>query len=97
MTTINETTMTGAVRAEVSFARDNGQHVSTHVALPLAIADLLELPDDTMFVPATCAAMATPTHLTDAASLARTREIALAAGYGRPMASLAALRRSGLA
>jgi hypothetical protein len=91
MTTIDETTLTGDVRAAVSFARDNGLHVDKGVNVPLAIADLLELPDDTMFVPATCAAMATPTQLTDPASMARTRHIALAAGYGQPLSVLPGL------
>lgn len=78
-TFINETTLTGEVRA----ARDSGQHVAPDVSFALSIADLLELPDDTMFVPATAAAMETPTQMNDSASLARTRDIALAAGYGQ--------------
>ena|SRR5450755_4077150 len=49
---IDETTLTGVVRAEVSFARDNGLPVPAELAWPLAIADLLELPDDTLFIPA---------------------------------------------
>ena len=91
MVIIEEATLTGDVRAEVSLMRDNGQPVERLLTLPLAIADLLELPDDTMFVPAVSAAMATPTQLLDPASLARTRKIALAAGYGQPS------RASGLA
>jgi hypothetical protein len=83
MFTIDEATLTGEVRAEVSFARDNGQHVDRTVGIALAVADLLELPDDTMFVPATEAAMETPTQLNDPASLAYTRAIALAAGHGQ--------------
>ena len=82
--TIDETTLTGVVRAEVSFVRDNGLAVPTELGLALAIADLLELPDDTMFIPATTTAMGTPTRLDDPASLARTRDIATAAGYGHP-------------
>jgi hypothetical protein len=84
MFTIDETTLTGVVRAEISFARDNGQRVPEELNVPLAIADLLMLPDDTMFVPAIAAATETPTQLNDPASLARTRDIALAAGYGQP-------------
>jgi hypothetical protein len=82
--TINETTLTGVVRAEVSFARDKGSEVPAELGSALAIADLLKLPDDTMFIPATQAAMKTPTRLDDPASLARTREIAMAVGYGHP-------------
>jgi hypothetical protein len=77
--------LTGVVRAEVSFARDNGMAVEREVALGLALADFLELPDDTMFVPAVEAANAQPTQMNDPASVARTREIAIAAGYGRPI------------
>jgi hypothetical protein len=46
----------------------------------LAVADLLELPDDTLFIPATTAAIQTPTQSNDPANLARTRAIALVAG-----------------
>jgi hypothetical protein len=82
---IDETTLTGIVRAEVSFARDNGLPVPKELAWPLAVADLLELPDDTLFITATTAAMETPTQMNDPASIARTRDIALAAGYGKPV------------
>jgi hypothetical protein len=80
MTFINETTLTGIVRAEVSFARDNGEHVQQELAFALAVADLLQLPDDTLFLPAVCAAMEMPTRLDDTTSVAFTREVALAAG-----------------
>ncbi len=82
---IDETTLTGIVRAEVSFARDSGLPVPKELDWPLAIADLLELPDETMFIPATCAAMETPTQMNDPANIARTRDIELAAGYGKPV------------
>lgn len=80
--TIDENTLTGVVRAAVSSARDHGYHVDRDVALSLALADLLELPDDTLFFPATWAAMEQPTQLDDPASIAFTREVAIAAGYG---------------
>jgi hypothetical protein len=83
MLCIDENTLTGIVRAEVSFARDNGKPVTRDVATALALADLLELPDDTRFVAAIEAAMKTPTQLNDSASVKFTREIAVAAGYGR--------------
>lgn len=89
MTEINETTLTGVVRAEVSFARDKGELVEQLLAQALALADLLQLPDDTMFLPAVCAAMETPTRLDDPASMPFAREIALAAGYGKLMTSKA--------
>jgi hypothetical protein len=87
-TIIDDETLTGVVRAAVSFDRDQGLPVDRDLALALAIADLLEMPDDTMFIPATCAAMGTPTQMTDPASMSRTRDIALAAGYGHPPASV---------
>ena len=60
---------TGIVRAEISFARDKGNYVESKLALALAKADLLQLPDDTMFVPAIDAANKVPTRLNDPASL----------------------------
>jgi hypothetical protein len=80
---VTETTLTGIVRAEISFARDRGNYVEPELALALAKADLLELPDDTMFVPAIDAASRVPTRLDDPASIAFTREVALQAGYGK--------------
>ena len=91
MTIIDESTLTGVVRAEVSFARDNGMDVDNTLALGLAIADLLQLPDDTQFVPAVEAAMSQPTLLYEPASLARTRDIAIAAGYGEKGSTQAGL------
>jgi hypothetical protein len=80
MLTINEKTLIGDVRAEVSFARDNGQHVPRALSAALAVADLLELPDDMMFIPATEASMETQIKLNDPTSVAFAREIAMAAG-----------------
>jgi hypothetical protein len=71
------------VRALVSLARDRGDPVDRDLAFALAVADLLELPDDTFFELAFCAAAMTPTRLDDPASIAFTREVALAAGYGK--------------
>ena len=100
MTTITETTSTGKVRAAVSSARDNGVPVDRLLALGLLIADFLELPDDTQFLPAVEAAMQMRTQIDDHASKARTREVALAAGYGEkrpPTSGLAKVqaRKSG--
>ncbi len=60
---IDETTLTGVVRAQVSLARDNGDFVDPELSFLLAVADLLSLPDDTLFLPAVYAAAETPTHL----------------------------------
>jgi hypothetical protein len=59
MTVIDEMTLTGIVRAKVSFARDNGISVDTELSFALAIADLLQIPDDLPMVPCVCAAMST--------------------------------------
>lgn len=80
---IDDYTLTGVVRAEVSFARDKGETVEAELAVVLAVADLLELPDDTLFVPAVCAAMGTKARLDDPTSIAFTRKVAVAAGYGK--------------
>jgi hypothetical protein len=80
---IDETTLTAIVRAEVSSARDRGETVDDDVSFALAIADLLQIPDDALFFPAVVAAMKTPTQLNDPASIRFTREIAIAAGYGK--------------
>ena len=84
---IDEKTLTGEVRR----ARDSGAQVDALVASALAIADLLELPDDTLFIAAVTAAMQSLHQLNDPASRARVRDIALAAGYGKspPMSGLA--------
>lgn len=83
MLEIDDTTLTGVVRAEISFARDNGESVEQRLAVALAVADLLQLPDDTMFIPSVIAAMSTPTTLDDPASIAYTSRVACAAGYSK--------------
>ena len=82
MIIIDETTLTGIVRAEVSYAWDNGNSVAEEVAFALAIADLLQIPDNLPMVPCVCAAQAIPTRLDDPESLAFTRATAIAAGRG---------------
>lgn len=82
MTVLSETTLAGEVRAVVSLARDNGETVDRDVSFCLAVADLLEVPDDMPLLPAVLAAMETPTQLDDAESVAFTRKIAHAAGRG---------------
>ena len=78
---INEKTLTGEVRA----ARDSGMQIDDALVIfSLHIADFLELPNDTLFVAAVTAVMREPVQLNDPASLARMRDIALAAGYGKP-------------
>jgi hypothetical protein len=64
----------------VSLARDNGGEVDGNISFALAVADLLELPDDIAFEAAVEAAAKTSTRLDDRASLAHTRLVAIAAG-----------------
>lgn len=81
---IDETTLIGVVRADVSFARDNGEQVEREVNVALAVADLLELPDDCKFIPATEAAIEYLIQIIDPGDLPRMRAIALAAGLRPP-------------
>jgi hypothetical protein len=92
-TLLTDITLTGDVRACVSFMREHGEPVDDHLALWLSIADLLELPDDTMFLPAVSAAIDAPTQLMDPASVAHTAKIATAAGYGSGTRNAARRRR----
>jgi hypothetical protein len=43
---LNEIILAGELRAKVSFARDNAMPVDSDVSFWLAVADLLEVPDD---------------------------------------------------
>jgi hypothetical protein len=91
MLIIDETTTTGEVRAAVrnsgrAFNLDNEDEKLLALFLPLA--DFLQLPDDTAFIPALEAAVRTPTQLKDAASIARVRDIAAAAGRGEAISTL---------
>jgi hypothetical protein len=84
MLIINETTLTGDVRTAVrnsgrTFNLDNEDE--KFLSIWLALADFLKLPDDTAFLPALEAAMETPVQMKDAASIARVRDRAAAAGY----------------
>lgn len=91
MLIIDETTTTGEVRAAV---RNSGRALNLDnedenlLALFLPLADFLQLPDDTAFIPALEAAMQTPTQLKDAAAIARVRDVATEAGYGRVVSRL---------
>jgi hypothetical protein len=91
MLIIDEATLTGDVRAA---ARDIGRTLNMDdefekgLYFVLALADFLQLPDDTALFPALDAAVKTPTQLRDQASIARTRDVAAEAGYGRPISTL---------
>jgi hypothetical protein len=76
----DQNTLAGHWRAQVCHCRENGIAIDRDTAFALAVADLLELPDDMPLLPAVTAAMFTPTCLRDQASLARLKAVARAAG-----------------
>jgi hypothetical protein len=59
---------------------DNGVSINCDIAFAIAVAELLQLPDDLPLMPAVKAAMSVPTRLSDRASLAHLRAVARAAG-----------------
>jgi hypothetical protein len=59
---------------------DNGVSINCDIAFAIAVAELLQLPDDLPLMPAVKAAMSVPTRLSDRASLANLRAVARAAG-----------------
>ena len=65
---------------EVFDCRDQGLSIDRATAFAVAVADLLQLPDDMPLMPAVTAAMSIPTRLSDRASLAHLRAVAHAAG-----------------
>jgi hypothetical protein len=76
----DENAPAGDWREQVFHCRDNGVSISRDIAFAVAIADLLQLPDDLPLMPAVNAAMSVPTRLSDRESLAHLRAVARAAG-----------------
>jgi hypothetical protein len=77
----DENTPTGEWREQVLDGRNQGLPTDPEIAFALAVADLLQLPDDLPLMPAVKAAMSGPTRLSDRASLAHLRAVARAAGH----------------
>ena len=75
----DQNTLAGDWRAQVCYCRENGIAIDRDIAFALAVADLLELPDDLPLMRAVTAAMSTPTCLRDRASLANLKALARAA------------------
>ena len=75
----DENALAGDWRKQVLHCRDKGISISCEVAFALAVADLLQLPDDLPLMPGVTAAMSVPTRLSDRASLAHLRAVAYAA------------------
>jgi hypothetical protein len=78
----NDNTLARDWRERVFDCRDQGLSIDRATAFAVAVADLLQLPDDMPLMPAVTAAMSIPTRLSDRASLAHPRAVAHAAGRG---------------
>jgi len=76
----DENTLAGDWREEVIHRRDKGISTDPETLFALAVADLLELPDDMPLVPAVTAAMPVPVRLSDRVSLAHLKAVAHSAG-----------------
>ena len=89
----DQNTPAGEWRAQ---ARCLVQNIALHrnIAFALAVADLLQLPDDLPLMPAVTAAMSIPIRLGDPASLAHLRAVARAAARNGQRASERWLRRA---
>jgi hypothetical protein len=75
------------MQSKAAYSGDYRQAVAEGIAdddvkLLVAVADLLEFPDDLPFWPAISVATKTKTQLHDPASIAYTRAISIAAGRG---------------
>ena len=79
MVFFNENTPAGEWRAQARCCEEQNIALHRNIAFALAVADLLQLPDDLPFMPAVAAAMSIPICLRDPASLAHLRAVARAA------------------
>jgi hypothetical protein len=75
----DENARAGDWREQVLHCQHKGISISCEVAFAVAVADLLQLPDDLPLMPAVTAAMSVPTRLSDRASVAHLRAVAHAA------------------
>ena len=66
----DQNTLSGNWREQVLHCRDKGISIDREIVFALAVADLLQLPDDIPLMPAVTAAMFIPVRLSDRASLA---------------------------
>jgi hypothetical protein len=79
--------LAGEWRSQVRRCKEQGIALHRHVAFALAVADLLELPDDFPLMPPVTPAMGIPTCLSDPMSLARLKEVARSAGQSESCAT----------
>jgi hypothetical protein len=82
----DQNTLAGEWRAQVRCCEEQDIPVHRDIAFALAVANLLELPDDLPLMPAVTAAISTPTCLRDPASLAHLKAVALSAVCRSPEA-----------
>jgi hypothetical protein len=75
----DENALAGDWREEVLHCRNKGVSINREIAFAVAVADLLQLPDELPLMPAVTAAVSIPTRLSDRASLAHPRAVAHAA------------------
>ena len=86
----DQNALAGEWRAQARRCEEQDIALERDIAFALAVADLLELPDDIPLMPAVTAAMSIPMCLRDPASLARLKVVAREAGHRQPIASCGA-------
>ena len=79
MVFFDQNTQAGEWRAQARCCEEQNIALHRNIAFALAVADLLQLPDDLPLMPAVTAAMSIPICLRDPASLAHLRAVARAA------------------
>ena len=75
----------GDWRAQKHYCEEQAIALHRNIAFALAVADLLELPDDLPLMPAVTAALSVPNSFSDAGSLAHLKAVACAAARRSPM------------
>jgi hypothetical protein len=83
----DQNTPAGEWRAQARCCEEQNIALHRNIAFALAVADLLQLPDDLPLMPAVTAAMSIPISLGDSASLAHLRAVARAAARNGQRAS----------
>ena len=87
MVFFDQNTQAGEWRAQARCCEEQNIALHRNIAFALAVADLLQLPDDLPLMPAVTAAMSIPICLRDPASLAYLRAVARAAARNGQRAS----------
>ena len=79
----DQNTLAGEWRAQVRCCEEQDIALDRDIAFALAVADLLELPDDLPLMPAVTATISIRTCLRDPASLAHLKTVARSAALAR--------------